>query len=129
MKQHFYNYKDWECFQNNMYVIRNNEAHINHCKLLLSTPNMFYQACNLVIENYKISCLHHLTNNSINKKAFMGAAACNLMNDSCEIEVREAWALLDEKQKSIANGIALKVINEYINKLNNNRNEQISLEL
>jgi hypothetical protein len=129
MKQHFYNYKDWECFQNNMYTIRNNETHINHCKLLLSNQELFYTACLLVIKKYKISCLHHLTNNSINKKAYMGAAACNLMNDSSEIEVREAWSLLNEKEKTIANIIATKVINEYINKLNNNRNEQISLKL
>lgn len=128
-KQEYYNYLLWECFNNGMYFKRINELHIQQCETILSEPELFYNACLLVIEKYNFSARHHLTDNAINKRAYMGAAACNVLNGSTELEVRAAWSKLTEKKRDTANGIAEKVISLFHQQLTNKQNEQTVLEL
>lgn len=66
---------------------------------------------------------NHLTNKSINHKAFIGQCAAFYKKQIPEYIVRNAWKLLNDEQRIMANIEAGKVLkkwqNQYIQKLNN----------
>jgi hypothetical protein len=65
-----------------------------------------------VIKQWPISCEHNLTDFSINRKAWIGHAACCLALNVPENITRMAWHHLTEKQQDEANEkarIAIKI--------------------
>ena len=56
-----------------------------------------------VIEKWPISCENSLTNMDLNRKAWIGHAAVALAINCPESIVREAWGLLSNEQRLLAN--------------------------
>jgi hypothetical protein len=56
-----------------------------------------------VTNEWQVSCEHNLTDKSLNKKAWIGHAACALAHGLPEYIVRKAWGMLTEKQRIDAN--------------------------
>ena len=77
-------------------------------------------AMELVIKEWKNTMLHNLTNQSINKRAFLGHCACCYNSKCPEYIVRMAWKLLTETQRIEADSIAQKHIDNWINEYKTN---------
>lgn len=56
-----------------------------------------------VANEWKHSCEHNLTDQSLNKQAWIGHAAASLAHNLPEYIVRRAWGLLTEEQRIAAN--------------------------
>lgn len=87
----------------------------------LTSKNM-----NFVIENWKYSCEHNLTNESMNKIAYIGQAACCVYFKIPNTITMEAWSHLSDNVKKRSNKIAQDCINKWIKK---NKYIQLCLKL
>lgn len=68
---------------------------------------------NMVIEEWVYSCEHNLTNESMNKVAYIGQAACCLYDRiPCDLTMR-GWKLLNKEVRDRSDEIAKKVINKW----------------
>lgn len=67
-----------------------------------------------VINNWKYGIEHHLTDNNINKKPYIGHSACNFKFGWSEGLVRMAWGYLTDEQRNLANNQAEQYINLWI---------------
>jgi len=56
-----------------------------------------------VCEEWPISCENALTDTNLNRKAWLGHAACALAHQIPEDIVREAWSELTDEQRILAN--------------------------
>lgn len=74
----------------------------------LTEQNMFF-----VIENWKYSCEHNLTNESLNKIAYIGQSACCVYAKIPNTITMEAWSLLTDEVKKRSDSIALKSIKKW----------------
>jgi len=127
MKRLFEKYTEWEDYKNGMYEMYNgdDELLIRKSVNLLSDETLFFEACKSVIEHWKITASVHLTNNTINKKAWIGQAACSYLHKVPELLTRVAWGKLTKDQQDKANAVAEIVISSYLNNLENENNTKL----
>jgi hypothetical protein len=70
-----------------------------------------------VIKSWKYSCEDKLTDTNLNRKAWLGHAACCHKFGWPESLVRLAWGKLNNQQQLLANGQAERAINIYLHYL------------
>lgn len=72
-----------------------------------------------VVEEWKYSCEHNLSNDSMNKIAYIGQAACCLYCGAPNTVTMESWSLLSDEVKDRSNFIANEVLEHWyqINKI------------
>lgn len=63
-----------------------------------------------VIKEWPVSCENALTNDRINRKAWLGHAAAAMAIGSPESLTRRAWSYLDDRQRTLANREAARYI-------------------
>lgn len=80
---------------------------------LLSNPKAFLASCRMVLVEWPYSSEHNLSARVLNRKAWMGWAACYVSHKSTEYTTRSAWRYLTDEQKKLANDIAGQVIEEW----------------
>jgi len=66
-----------------------------------------------VVEEWPNSCANALTDYSLNRKAWIGHAACALAIGCPEDIVRQAWGLLSDEQRALANRQADRAIQSW----------------
>jgi hypothetical protein len=116
MERIFHHYDLWEDYHAGMY----NESkdgrseRVQRAVNILGTPDICEKAMNMVVDQWQISTEYNLSNAGINRKAWLGQAACCCYDGIHEDEVREAWGILSESQRKTANAIAGKVIKKWI---------------
>jgi len=66
-----------------------------------------------VVKVWPRTMLNTLTNQSINRRAFLGHCACSLAFDCPEYITRKAWKMLTDMQRYLADKVAQETINEY----------------
>lgn len=88
---------------------------------LLREPDSFRSACRAVLMVWPYSTEHNLSARCMNRKAWMGWAACCVNHNSTEYTTRNAWRMLDEEEQERANEIAGEVIKEWENARISNR--------
>lgn len=71
---------------------------------------------NRVINEWKYSCEHNLTNESLNQIAYIGQAACCLYACVPSTVTMEAWNMLSKDIQDRSNKIAKQVIGKWNNK-------------
>lgn len=114
----YHTFDEWECQKAGFYEnkppqnMTKEEAEIEY-KNLLSDIERFSSVLEKVIVNWKKSCEHYLTNENMNRIAWLGQAAlCYEMNiPAC---FRGGYNLLTEKQKEEADKTALKYLNIWL---------------
>jgi len=79
-----------------------------------------------VINEWVCSCEHNLTNNGLNKIAYIGQAACCIYGGVPSTITMECWSLLSKDVQDRSNLIAQEVLNEWIT---NNKNIQLCLNI
>lgn len=123
----FHTYEKWECHKAGFYASRKEGVSKEQGEQMyyefLSDLELFESVANKVIDEWKYSCQHYLTNKSMNRIAWMGqASACyhlGLPSVYCS-----GFNLLTEEQQIAANNVALKVINKWTE-----RNLHIQLDM
>jgi len=68
---------------------------------------------NRVADEWEVSCENALTDQNLNRKAWIGHAACALAGGCPEDIVREAWGKLTDEQRTLANRQADRAIRRW----------------
>jgi len=113
MKQIYSPYWLWEDYINGMYAsvdVDNKEVMINRAVIVLSDTTLFNDILLIVTKEWPVSTAVNLSNIKINRRAWLGQAACSYHSKTPEILTREAWKRLTNIQRHHANEIAHKHI-------------------
>lgn len=125
----FHTYDKWECHKYGFYASRKDGMTSEECELayadFLSDNNRFESALNSIINDWKYSCEHYLTNKSMNRIAWLGQAsmcfATGVPSKFCS-----GYNLLTTQQQNDANNLALKYLNKW---LVNNGFKEVTLDI
>jgi len=125
----FHTHDKWECFQAGLYATTMPGMTKGECERayanFLSDSKEFENALRYIINNWKYSCEHYLTNSSMNRIAYLGQAAMCYATGIPAV-FRGGFNLLSERQQKEANELALKYLNIWLK--NNNRSEISMIE-
>lgn len=94
---------------------------------VLGVPETCEKAMLMVVSNWPIATEFNLSNAEINRRAWLGQAACSIYAGVHEDETREAWGLLTVEQRTRANAIATQVIRKWLRDYDEEHRLQISL--
>jgi len=120
IKKIYHHYKKWEEYKKGMWVKPTIEEIQDLIPIIVEfTGNHleYGKAMIEVIKSWKYSCEDKLTDIHINRRAWLGHAACCYKFGWKESLVRQAWKMLSNKQRILANEQADKVITIYLNYL------------
>lgn len=76
-------------------------------------PNKTYEFMERVLVEWKYSVEHNLTNNSMNKIAYLGQSAVCLCYSVPSTVTMEGWSLLSKDTQTTANSIAITLLKKY----------------
>lgn len=116
MKQIYNHYLEWEDYKNGMWDIfpKSKEKHLLNEAINFTGDHKLYGEWMLkVIKTWHISCEQNLSNISLNRRAWIGHAACSLAIKCPEYITRMAWKELTEEQRILANKEADNAIKEW----------------
>jgi len=117
MKRVYHHYKLWEDHKAGFYnKISGKEADLKVFKVLemFKSEVLTDKFMNKVICEWKYSCEHNLTNESLNKIAYIGQAACCLYAGvPCDTTMK-AWKLLPFEVRERSDEIANKTIKKWM---------------
>lgn len=122
IKRIFHQWDKWECYPAGFYENHppkdmSNEQAESFYRDFLADIHLFSRCCHKVITEWKNSCEHYLTNEKMNRIAWMGQAAVCIYK-GIPSKFRGGYNLLSEEQKEAADKTALKYINKWM-KMNN----------
>lgn len=123
IKRVYHHYHTWEDYQNGMYKPSNDTELIERAKYILSTPSVFREAAKEVLYTWTIATTVNLTNNTCNKKAWVGQASCCYLYGVPEVLTRTAWGQLTDDQRRRANDVAESLINNWIYNYTHGKNQ------
>lgn len=120
MKRIFHTWDKWECYPARFYEskpvadLTPQECEAAYRELLQDSV-IFEAALFSVITEWKYSCEHYLSNEKMNRVAWLGQAALCLAKNipSC---YRGGFNLLTEQEQIEANNMALRYLNKWLNK-------------
>lgn len=113
----FHTFDKWECYRAGFYAERPANMTLEEgeqaYKVFLADLPMFEDALRLVTTEWQHSCEHYLTNDRMNRIAWLGQAsvARELGIPSC---CRAGYHLLDKTQRYAADMLALKYLNKWL---------------
>lgn len=102
------------------------EAHIKNVLIMFRSEKLTRKNMMRVIREWKYCCEHNLSNESLNKIAYIGQAACCIFAGVPSTVTMEAWNLLDKETQERANKIAIECLMLWQSK---NKNIQLCLNL
>jgi ParB-like chromosome segregation protein Spo0J len=113
----FHTFDKWECHKAGFYATSFNGIKQEECERMyadfLSNLPRFEAALDGVISKWVNSCEHYLTNQSMNRIAWLGQASvcydCGIPSKYCS-----GFNLLSEQQQNEANMLALQYLNKYL---------------
>tara|TARA_R110002167_G_scaffold198038_1_gene401116 strand:+ start:474 stop:1604 length:1131 start_codon:yes stop_codon:yes gene_type:complete len=113
----FHTYDKWECHKAGFYQSKKEDWSHQECedefKRILSDQNLFGEILSKVIVEWKNSCEHYLTNNSMNRIAWLGQAAV-CYHSGVPSRYSGAWMDLDKKTREKADNTALNYLNKWM---------------
>ena len=129
MKRIYHHYKLWEDyragFYDNCYGVEKQDKKDKAIELF-SNPKLTKEFMNRVINEWVYSCEHNLSNESMNKIAYIGQSACCIYASIPATITMESWRDVPKEFQDKANDIAKEVINKWTNR---NRNIQLCLNI
>lgn len=116
MERIFHHYNKWEDFHAGMYdeSKEGRKERVKQAASILGTPSLCRKAMEKVVSEWRISTEYNLSNAEINRKAWLGQAACCCYAGIHEDETREAWGIMTEAQRTEANRIAASIIKKWV---------------
>ena len=111
LKRVYHPYCDWEELDHNMWgVVENRKKYLSKAKEFTADHKLYGRFMMRVVREWPVSCENALTDYSLNRKAWIGHAACALALECPEDIVREAWGYLNYEQQLLANKEAERAI-------------------
>lgn len=129
MKRIYHHYLMWEDYRHGFYDNCSGEVKDKHIAKVLemfNSESLTKEYMNKVITEWKYSCEHNLTNESLNRIAYIGQAACCIYAKVPCTVTMEAWSLLSIEVQNRANIIAENTFNKWVN---NNKFIQLCLNI
>ncbi len=126
----FHTWEKWECYKAGFYEnhppagMTKDDCELMY-KNLLTNDKAFKKALGKVIKEWKNSCEHYLTNDKMNRIAWLGQASLCYAHGIPSM-FRGGFNLLSEKEQDNANNIALEYLNKWLKE--NGRKELTSEE-
>lgn len=118
MKRIYHPFTKWECLRGGFFTPMKGKAQIEKAKKdyvrLLTDIPYFERTMKKVIQAWPNSCEHNLTNESMNRVAWLGQSSCAFEFGCCAEQTRSAFQLLTEDQQIAANAAADKVLQQWI---------------
>ena len=116
MERIFHHYNKWEDFHAGMYAEsrEGRKERVKQAAHILGTPSICKKAMEKVISEWQIATEYNLSNAEINRKAWLGQAACSCYAGIHEDETREACGIMTEPQRIEANRIAASIIRKWL---------------
>lgn len=129
MERIFHHYNKWEDYHAGMYdeCKEGREERVKQAAEILGTPQICREAMQMVIAQWEKATEYNLSNEQINRKAWLGQAACCCYAGIHEDETREAWGIMTEAQRVEANRIAAGIIKRWVRKKDIETSEQITM--
>jgi hypothetical protein len=113
----FHTYNEWECYKAGFYATSKEGMTADQCKLeyakILSNEERFKNALQHIIDEWKNSCEHYLTNKAMNRIAYLGQAAV-CYDSGIPSVYRGGFYLLTSAQQQKANEIAFEYLNKWL---------------
>ena len=119
----------WEDYQNGFYDNCSGELkkeYINKIIEMFNSEKLTIENMNFVVDNWKFSCEHNLTNPSINQIAYIGQSACCVYCGAPSTVTMECWSMLTKEVQDRANKNAIEALKRFNN---NNKIIQLCLNL
>jgi len=96
--------EDWEEIQYNMWgVVNDRSLYLQNAIEFTGNWELYGDHMDLVVQEWPVSCENALTDHSLNRKAWVGHAACALYMQCPEDITRKAWGYLTDEQRKMAN--------------------------
>lgn len=116
IKRIYHSWEKWEDYKSGFYnnVSGKDKANmIEKVIELFTDPVLTRKYMSKVIKDWFFSCEQNLTNNGMNKIAYIGQAACCLYAGIPSTVTMEAWSKVPNDYKVIADSIANDVLKEW----------------
>jgi hypothetical protein len=116
MRRVYYPYWEWEDYHSGMWRKVSNDEHDSFLQkaIELTSKSELYGSFMLqVLDLYPKACEHNLTDTGMNRRAWIGHAACSIAINCPEYIVREAWWLLTQEQRDKADEKAEQAIRKF----------------
>lgn len=116
MKRIYHHYEKWEDNKNGFYDAQSGNSKmflINKVIELFSDSNLTEKYMNRVIKEWPISCEQNLSNESMNRIAYLGQAACCIYAKVPYTTTMNGWNLVAINYRLAADNIASKIIKEW----------------
>jgi ParB-like chromosome segregation protein Spo0J len=119
----FHTYDEWECYKAGFYETNFEGKKDEECKKMyaefLSNDILFRETLEKVITEWKNSCEHYLTNQAMNRIAWLGQASMCYAT-GVPSKYSAGFYLLTDKEQDKANRTALEYLNKWLveNRLN-----------
>lgn len=129
MERIYHPWENWECYNYGFWNTTcpdgmKDKQGIEEYRLFLADSKQFEKALKGVLKNWPRSCEHNLTNESMNRIAWLGQASMAYAK-GIPAHCRSGFCRLTEDEQSTANHLALKYLNIWLNK---NGYEELSAE-
>lgn len=118
MNRIYHTWDKWECYLSGFYEnkppkgMTKEDCENTYC-LFLKDEIEFRNALNRVISEWKNSCEHYLSNENMNRIAWLGQAALCIAK-KIPSSFRSGFNLLSEEEQKKANSIALEYLNKWL---------------
>lgn len=119
MKRIFHSFDKWEDLRHNFYGGIMEYKKDNTLQLyadLLRDLSKFEAALQIITRDWTCSCEHNLTNESMNRIAYLGQASCALLHQVPHTVSMGGYNLLTIEEKSKADNMAEKYLNIWLEK-------------
>ena len=113
----YHTWDKWECYRAGFYEDRLKDLSKTDCenvyKAFLSQKDSFSDGLEKVIKEWPNSCEHYLTNESMNRIAWLRQAAC-CIETGVPAAFRSGYFLLSKEEQKEADNVALKYLNLWL---------------
>ena len=129
MKRIYHHFNNWEDYHAGMYDedSTGRKERVERAAYILGTPKVCKEAMEKVVAEWKIATEYNFSNAEINRKAWLGQAACSCYANIHEDETREAWGIMTEQQRIKANQIAASIIKRWLRERETEESGQITM--
>lgn len=114
----YYPWTQWECFKAGFFTPASSAETLSRWRAqykdLLGDAKRFRAAMDRVIAEWPYSVAHNLTNEGMNRVAWLGQASCCIEFGACAEQTRSAFNLLSQRDQDAANALAAQVLEEWL---------------
>lgn len=118
MNRIYHPWTKWECFKAGFFTKEGDNSkqerqRDNYVDLLTDTPK-FEAALERVLAEWPNSCEQNLSNESMNRVAWLGQASCAILFNACAEQTRGVFHVLSKDAQDLANATARKYLNKWL---------------